>query len=277
MSFNSPLALNSWVDIYGPNSYGAAIDAVKEVFDPAKDAFLGDNPALTAFMTNALYDRIAQQSQENYGQYLRIEPRLTDDHTEFTQGNKSPAELTLFLFVTQNLQSIETARRTRRQWNVYDEVDHPVRSDLDANPLLYTKAIKSAPLYRIKNLNVADRADQYYVQIDRKRTIRQHFGGRVLTIARNSLVLHNTDKSLPRDIRILITDEREKARSGNYDYDEHSDVLHDHLEEHMLHHHDDVGPSWATPIQTSYYAAKRQYIKAEQLLKFDSVESQEIT
>lgn len=279
---NSPLALNSWADMTGPNSYGAALRAIYEVLDQNGDT-LREHPALADFIEKALYNRVTSQSQANYEQFSLVESNLTEGLKDYVQGKKSPAELVLFLHVTDKLQSIETARRTHLDWNVYPDVDRPVRSDLDDNPILYTQAIKSEPLYRIKNLNVVNRSDNYFVQIDRKRTIRQHFGGNVLTVVRNSLVLHNRDGSMPREIREYIRGERSDAMDrsnhrdlGDYDYDKHSEVLHAHLEEHILNRKTSEKPTWAMPILTTYYAARREAMKGR-LLEFDSVATQEIT
>lgn len=280
---NRPLALNSWADMCGPNSYIAALGAIEEVMGHDKDDLLKDHPVLAEFIKKALYHRIGKQSEQNYEQYERVKPWLTERHIDYIQGKKSPSELVLFLHATEPLQSIEVARRTHLAWNMYDEVDHPVRGDLDDNPILYTQAIKSEPLYRIKNLNVADHTDQYYVQIDRKRTIRQHFGGKVLTIVRNSLVLHDIDGSMPSEVRQHIREEREDARGRaeygdgrDYDYDKHSQVLLEHLEEHILNRRTDEPLSWATPILTTYYSARRNAVKGR-LLEFANVPSQEIT
>lgn len=270
---NRPLALNSWVDMSGPNSYTAAINAVKEELNPKKDAYLGSHLELLEFMRNAAYDRIASQSQANYNQYQLVAPKLNQLHTEYIQGDKTPSDLTLFLHATPNLQSIETARRTSRHWNMYHEVDRPVRDDLDAHPLLFTQSIKSEPLYRIKNLNIFDATDNYFVQIDRKRTVRQHFGGKVLTIARNSLVLHNLSGLMPPEIKQYVSDQRALAidqtrrqTNEDYNYDQHSELLRDYLEEYVLQRNSAKHPTWAIPIATGYYAAKRKYIKTKQLL-----------
>jgi hypothetical protein len=269
---NRPLALNPW-DSKGHNSYAAAINAVDEILDPEKDAGLHDNPQLLEFMKLALYERITSQSQANYVQYQLVKPILTDRHDPYIHGDKTPSELTLFLQVTDRLQSIEIARRTSRHWNMYREADRPVRSDLDEHPLLYTKSLKSEPLYRVKNLNINDPNDQHFVQIDRKRTVRQHFGGAVLTIVRNSLVLHDAGGTMPKEIRQFIDEQRELAldqsrreAGTDYDYDMHSDLLRDHLEDHVTHRSNNVQPSWAIPIATGYYAAKREFVKTKQLI-----------
>lgn len=280
---NRPLALNSWVDMSGPNSYSAAISAIDEVMDSVKDDYLNDHPFLADFMMKGLYHRIGKQSEQNYVQYERVKPWLTEAHTDYVQGNKTPSELVLFLYVTEPLQSIEIARRTHREWNMYEEVDYPVRSDLDDDPILYTQAIKSEPLYRIKNLNITDRTDQYYVQIDRKRTIRQHFGSKVLTIVRNSLVLHDLDGSMPNEVRRHIREEREDAlgrmrhdNDSDYDYDKHSQVLQEHLEEHILNRRSEEPLTWAMPILTTYYSARRNAVKGR-LLKFANAPTHEVT
>lgn len=269
---NRPLALNPW-DMKGLNSYVAALSAVDEILDPEVDVDLRDRPELLEFMKNSLYERIASQSQENHRQYQHVLPILTEAHDKYIQGAKSPSELTLFLYVTDRLESIETARRTSRHWNMYTEVDRPVRDDLDSHALLYTTSLKSEPLYRVKNLNINNVNDEHFVQIDRKRTVRQHFGGAVLTIVRNSLVLHDTHGSMPNEIRRFIDEQRETAldqsrreTGTDYDYDMHSDLLRDHLEEHVTHRSSNIQPSWATPISTGYYAAKREFVKTKQLI-----------
>lgn len=276
---NRPLALNSWVDATGENSYIAAINAVNDALDPEHSVFLQEHPELLNFMKNSLYDRIASQSQENYTQYGLVAPLLNEKHIDFIRGDKSPDELTLFLFVTSRLQSIETARRTSRKWNMYNEIDRPVRDSLDQNPFLHTENLKSAPLYRIKNLNIVDRTngndspDSFFVQVDRKRTVRQHFGGKVLTIVRNSYVLHDINKAMPEDVRQLIRDQREMALDPSlreieqdYDYDQHLELLKNYLEPAVTQRSTSEQPTWAAPIATGYYAARRKYVKTMQLL-----------
>lgn len=276
---NRPLALTSFIDMEGPNSNRAAFDAVDFVFDPEKDEFLKNNTSLTKFTKGALYARIIDQSQSNYSQYLRVQPHLTDAHSDYVQGNKEPDELTMFLYVTSALQSIETSRRTNREWDMYSAVDLPVRDSLDTNPLLYTQPIKSTPLYRIKNLNLTDKPDHDYVLIDRKRTVRQHFGGKVLTIVRNSFVLHNdANDRMPSDIRRYIHMQRENARRvENYNYDQHSDALREYMEDHVINRSKGQKPGWMLPVMTTYYAVRRNQMKAMQLLEFDEALTDEET
>lgn len=281
---NRPLALNPWV-ADGPNSYTAAIDAVNKAIDPERDSFLASNIELTQFMQHALYDRITSQSQANYEQFKRVEPHLSAAHEPYIQGDMMPSDLVLFLYATRGLESIEIARRTHHDWNVYTTVDEPIRKNLDQNPILYTNSIKSDPLYRIKNLNIINHVDDYYAQVDRKRTVRQHFGGKVLTIVRKSLVLHNHNGKMPREVRQHIREEREKVlndrrareKDSSYNYDKHSMILYDHLEDHILNTRVEKHMSWAVPILTNYYSVKRRYVKADQLLKFDTSSTQEVT
>ncbi len=269
---NRPLALNSWVDMSGSNSYLAAIEAVDAVFDKRHDPLFQQHPNLMHFIVSSLYERIASQSRENYDQYAVVEARLTGADIDYIQGNKQPAELVSFLDKVDDLPSIEIGRRTlhpgMRQIN--DLIDKPIRQNLDQANYLETTARKSAPLYRIKNLNVVDDSEQYYAQIDRKRVVRQHFGGQVLTVVRNSIVLHNDAKNLPAPIRDIIRTEREKARAvQKYDYDQHSEELLEHVDAHLPDRMDSGLPLWMVPILTTYYSVKSDFIVAENLKNFE--------
>jgi hypothetical protein len=273
-----PLALTSFIDVNGPNSNRAAFDAVDTVFDTKTNTILRNNHPLSRFAKGALYGRIVDQSESNYRQYLRVSERLTEAHTNYIQGNKSPDQLTLFLYVTDELQSIETGRRTDIHWGCFPIIDRLVRDGLDANPLLYTQSVKSRPVYRIKNLNLTENNDQYYVLVDRKRTVRQHFGGKVLTIVRKSFVLHNdADGSMPSDIQKYIRSQRDDARRvKDYDYDQHSELLWHYMEEHVTSGSSNEKPAWIMPVMTTYYAVRREFMKANQLTDFDDTPTEPI-
>ena len=267
---NNPLALNAW-DINGPNSQMAALDTVAAVVDPEKDEFYANNLALTKFIIDALCQRITDQSQANFAQYQNIAGYLTREHTPFVQGQKEPAELIQFMMGIHELKSIEIGRRTHaRTWNTQAYVDMPIREKLDYAGALATQVQKSKPLYRLKNLDARDVSDNYFVQIDRKRTVRTHFGGQVLTIVRNSLVLHNTGTvKMPPSLIDFIRDERYRSLTdAGYDYDEHAEQLRAELEEHVANRDNNNKPEWAIPIQTSYYSAMEDAVKAKNLKDF---------
>lgn len=275
---NRPLALTSFIDINGPNSNRAAFDAVDYVFDSENELILKNNPSLIRFAKSALYGRIIDQSESNYCQYLRVEPHLTEAHTDYIQGNKSPDELTMFLYATDALQSIETGRRTEIHWGCYPMIDRSVRHNLDSNPLLYTRSIKSKPVYRIKNLNLSENPDQYYVLVDRKRTVRQHFGGKVLTIVRNSFILHNdSDDGMPADVQRYISSQRDYARRvKDYDYNQHSELLQQSMEAHVIEKCSSAAPGWILPVMTTYYAVRRGQMKSSRLVQFDDANDKHI-
>ncbi len=268
---NRPLALNSWVDMSGPNSYLAAIEAVDAAFAAERDPDTGKHAPLTSFIISALCDRIASQSMENYEQYSTVRSHLTEQDKDYIQGNKRPSELVAFLESIPDLSSIEIARRTLHSSTdtAHNVIDTPVLADLDGAEELATTAHRSRPLYRIKNLNPADAVDQHYIQVDRKQVVRQHFGSHVLTIVRNSLVLHNDNHSLPHDIRKIIRDERERARTAKrYDYDRHFEDLSTHIEPVMDSASDKSMPSWLEHVLTTYYSVKSDYIVDENLKSF---------
>lgn len=265
---NSPLALNAW-DIHGPNSYMAALQVVDTVIDTEKNEFYRDNHQLANYIANALHARIVSQSDANNKQYQGIAHKVGEDDSEYIRGNKSPSELLGYLMWHDELESIEIGRRTMpRVWNTKPLVDGPIRSDLDEAKVLATKKRKSPALYRTKNLNLNDESGKYFVQIDRKRVVRQHFGGRILTVVRNSIVLHNGDKAdpLPRDVRLLIQGERQRAKNErDYDYDEHRNELGEYMEPYVLTRNDGEKPGWMIPILTTYYAVKEEALKADRL------------
>lgn len=269
---NHPLALNAWGA--NENSFSAAraaIDAAVDLDADEVDEFYVRYPYLTNFIVNALEQRITAQSNANSAQYHKIVEDVPSSETEFVEGDRSPSELVGYLLRHDALESIEIARRTHpRVWNTGSEVDSPVRGDLDGNAKIGTEKFKSPPIYRMKNLNIVDNSntDQYFVQIDRKRTIRHHFGGTVLTIVRNSLVIHNSDKDapLPQELRQHVSEERQRAISERkFDYDRHYDVLENYLEPHILARNEGDKPNWMVPILTTYYSVKIDAIKEERL------------
>jgi len=260
---NRPLALRSWTA--QRNSYTEAVQAVGDALHEQHSR----DPALDKFIDVTLHQRVFSQSGANWDQYRAIETTVTGDETDYVEGMRLPSELVGYLLWHENLQSIETGRRTHPyDWNVGETFDKPIRADLDSAPFLGTRRQKSPTLYRFKNLNLTDTSEQYTVQVDRKRTIRRHFGGRVLNIVRNSVVLHDTDPNdgLPEGIKALIQAERDRARSDKeYDYDDHSTELREYLEAHLSRRATAGKPSWVTPILTTYYAAKIDAVKAEEL------------
>ncbi len=247
----------------------AALQVVDAIVDPEKEDFYRDNPHLANYIINALHARIVSQSDANNIQYQGIYHKVDDDDFDYIRGNKPPSELVGYLMWHDELESIEIGRRTMpRVWNTKPFVDGPIRSDLDNAKVLATKKRKSPALYRTKNLNLNDESGKYFVQIDRKRVVRQHFGGRVLTVVRNSIVLHNsnTESPLPRDVRLLIQGERERAKNDrDYDYDEHRNELGEYLEPYVLTRNDGEKPAWMIPILTTYYAVKEEALKADRL------------
>lgn len=262
---NHPLALNAHVST-GPNSYTAAIMAVAQKVDPEKDSYYKDSPDNARFILGALSARLIAQSEANYTQYLRIAHKITDDEHDYIEGNRSPAELTGYLMWHSELESIEIARRTLpRVWNTKPFIDGPVRSDLDDAKGLGTKKRKSSALYRIKDLDLWGNPNNLFTQIDRKRVVRQHFGGNVLTIVRNSIILQNTEDLSP-EVYEIITKERRRAKEDkSYSYDEPQDALGELLEPYVRTRNDSEKPSWMVPILTTYYSVKKEAIKDERL------------
>ncbi len=273
---NSPLALNSLVDASGPNSYLGAIAAVDAIIHPEKHPLFAADPDLTRYVRDRLYGLITAQSQANWAQYDRIAPHLSPDHQEIVQGTRPPAELTAFLGEVEQADAIEIVRRTlANEWNAWAEVDQPALANLDQAEELDTQTVKSAPLYRIKNLDtVGNKPEALFAQIDRKQTVRQHFGGRVLTVVRDSIVLYNPrtqSAEMPRDLRNLIRDHRQLARKTDYNYDEHHDIFKEHLEPYLWDHESpEVPPLWAVRSLVTYYSVKRHAVKAEQLKELDT-------
>lgn len=240
--------------------------AVAATVDPEKDTYYKNNPDIARFILGALSARLVSQSDANYTQYRRIFHKVPADEADYIEGNKSPAELTGYLMWHDELESIEIARRTMpRVWNTKPFIDGPVRADLDDAKALGTKKRKSPALYRIKDLDLYGNPDNLFMQVDRKRVVRQHFGGRVLTIVRNSIILQNTEELAPEIYEIMTQERRRAKENPDYDYDEHQDELGALLEPFVLTRNDSEKPSWMMPILTTYYAAKEEAVKAERL------------
>lgn len=264
---NHPLSLNAW------HTFVDAIDAMRDAVRPEENPVFRGNSDLAQFTIYALRGALASQAEANHTQYLSIVDSLTDDEADYVQGSKSPSELVGYLMWHNELESIEISRRTIPGiWNTKQLVDGPVRADLDDARVLGTKKRKSQAAYRIKTFNFTDQLDRTFVMVDRKRVVRQHFGGQVLTIVRNSIIIHDAfedEKSkLPENIKNFLDQERSAAgdaKKGDYNYNKHHDELVGFLEPIISNTKESSKPAWAIPAQTTYYAAKKDVVTDERL------------
>jgi hypothetical protein len=266
---NSPLALDAWER--GTNSYYAAEAVVNHAMTREKDFPYSHDASLTNFIARALHGRLVAQAIANSEQYSSIAPTISKKQKAYVRATKEPDQLMRFLQDTKGLKSIETQRRTHLgNWDTRQAIDAPFRQHLDESPELDTEHRKSKILYRIKDLNMMDESEQHFVQVDRKRTVRQHFGGSILTVVRNSFVLHDVGDHMPEEIVSLIDKERDTAvESGsNYNYDDHTHGLVNALEPHITNHDLSEKPKWIVPLLTTYYAVKREAVKADELKDF---------
>lgn len=268
----SPIALDCWTP--GENSYIAAQQTVIAEVDSSN---LDEHLKLPA--EHALYARIADHADDNFQHFAKLTDQLqaqgmlgdfTAEHAELVAGHATPAEFVQFLHDYPILGSIEIARRTHPgRWDTRREIDNYVRGSLDDTVSgLDTAKRKNTAHYKIKGLGAGD---SEHPTIERKRVIRSHFGGQVLTLVRNSLLIDMQSRDVPGGVREYIAQERRKLRSRNvddseYNYDGHSSLLKKKLDDHMIHREMGEKPTWVIPLLSTYYAAFSSEISADNLV-----------
>lgn len=224
-----------------------------------------------------LYARIADHADDNYTHYTELLNHLSqkgheldDESKERVLGYGTPSDFVAFLRKYPVLGSIEIARRTHPgRWDTGLEVDAHVRADLDArSEELDTQRRKSVPHYKIKGLGYDKNS---HPMVERKRIVRTHFGGELVTVVRNSLLIDMLSQDIPADIKDFILYRRDMVKNAKqedgepaeYDYDEHSDFIKDALEPHMEHREIADKPRWAVPQLTTYYTPLICLVKPE--------------
>lgn len=250
----SPLALDAW-KAGAANSYASAIETVDD------EVSLIEDDLLRYFVRGALCARIAHDADIN-AEHLHDYRNETNnlltkyDH-KMLDGLGTPGQHALYLAQHPVLGSMEFARHTHvGQWNTPHLIDDTVRSSFNKTPGLVTERYKEEPYYKIRQFGVYDQHP--IVVVDRKRVVRRHMGRRVITIAKNSLLINTQDQAM-RDTEgefyEYLCEQYDVAMGGDqdYDYEQHSEPVKDIVEPHMLTRKLRNKPDWITPLVTTYY------------------------
>lgn len=252
-----PLAPDVWsvADGQASSSYQRAIETIQAETDILGDRLCRDLAA------RALFATVADQSGRNnrYMELSELAQSIPDSESEnvyyYMRGDKSPDEMVDFLYSHPNLRAAEIARLTHvNNWDVREVIDQPVRESLDRAPL-DTQRVATMPYYKIKMF------DPEGAIVERKRVVRKHFGGQVLTVIRNSLLIDYHDATLPDEVYGYVRSEHVKIndRDKDYDYSQESDFLKGALEDHMRDRQFEDKPTWAVPLLTTYYSTLSEH------------------
>lgn len=267
-----PLSLDVWSqDEHGLSSYNIAREfahaeskiAIREPLerDIAESALLATITDQAARNSSALY-RFTHTPGEN-GTFIH-DNKKASDNSYYLKGGATPDQYVAFLQRNPELEAIEIARRTHvGNWAVRKTIDAPVREYLDDNEDIDTMRTSDEPsIYKIKQFcRASDETETMRrARIERKRIVRQHFGGNVLTVVRNMLLVDYTHPDVPDEVRKTIEDSNPFTSEGgqNYDYDEVCDYLHDPLEPHITGRDSNSKPEWVKPLLTTYYTTLKE-------------------
>ena len=248
---HGPIAPDCWQP--GPHSYPHALEVIK---DRVKNI---EHKRKRHMAEIALFGRLAAHSARSHSGLAEVQQSLDEttlrQYQHVIDGDTKTPDYIRFLheFPTQN--SIEIARLIHPgDWDVREAIDIPVRTALvDPENDLKTQFVASRPHYKIVQFG----GTFNMATVDRKRVAMSHFGETILTVIRNSILIDTNHA--PDELREYIFKERVAAAKG-YDYDQHSEVVHDALEDHMRVREMENKPRWAIPLMTTYYSALKKEI-----------------
>lgn len=250
---HGPIAPDCWQP--GPHSFHNASKVIGERVRAIK------NERKREMADLALLGRLATHSSRNHGGFTQVQHMLGDTdrqrYQDVVSGDADAPEYIRFLRAYPAQKSIEVARLIHPgDWEVRGAIDTPVRTSLvDPQHGLDTQFLPRESHYKIVQFgDVFDMAT-----VERKRVSMSHFGGDILTVVRNS-VLIDTNHA-PDDLKDHILQEKEKASKENYNYDQHSSEIQLALEDHMRIRDADNKPRWAIPLMTTYYAALQEEVE----------------
>lgn len=208
---------------------------------------------------------IADQAARNnrYGELTSLSVEDRNFYQKAMYGEAEPATMTSLLHSFPVLESVEIARLTHvDDWNVWKKIDDPVRRSLIESKDTDSEYLPDSPYYKIKMFH------EDGLMVERKRPIIQSFGGSVITVIRNNLLVDYHDPTIPAPVLEYGQSEYEKLqdrKSPEYDFKNESKFLHDSLEAHVQNRAAHEKPSWVTPLLTTYYSvlAEKRIAKNE--------------
>lgn len=237
-----PLGLDSW--------HHAGFMAAMQEIDKQADRFdMIGKPLCKEMGMLALYANLTYQAYRNgrKDQTAPIsDPILREDAL---RGDIMPCDMVNLLHDYPMIESAELARLTHvGNWDTNSLIDDPVREDL-----LQTSSEPSEQ-DSYYTINILSSKHPHEVGIGRKRVLFRHFGGEVLTIITNNLLVDLRDKSLPRDFRISLRDYVKDRKE--FRYADHHKFLRTSLEDQLTNPNCDQKESGLIPLSTVYYATQ---------------------
>lgn len=261
----APLALLSWSS--ESNNYMDLLSTIESECSSIDDL------ALREFSISCLRGKLAHDADSNNKHLANYLPKIgtsaeqdvfINNHTRDLGGVNTPYKQVAFLHDHLGIESTEIARRTHvGSWDTYENIDREVRSSLDENGL-DTAADKDADArYKIRqfseelDMNRLRDASSLIVGVERKRKVRSHFGGRIVTVAKNFLVLDTHPVyGMPEELsaHLYNLDHIRRKTPKQFSYTASNRTVKLHLEPHIESFSSTDKPEWATPLVTTYYS-----------------------
>lgn len=237
-----PLGLDAWRRDGG---YMASLEEIESQLDRFDEIGKSHCKNMGAV---ALRANLAHQAERN-GRKPTLIPEDSPSYEGALTGQIMPSDMVRLLNEYPDLQSAELARLTHvGTWDTNDSIDDPVRTAL-LNEDLETEPTGDSSYYTI---NMLSRENPNEVGIARKRVVYQHFGGRVLTVITNNLLIDLSDRgSLDRQFRL---DLRAYVKDPNeFKYSDHHGFLRDNLETKLRNPDVSTKSNGLIPLSTIYY------------------------
>ena len=262
---HGPIALDSLRP--GDHSYTNALDVIDERVEVIQDLYQRQ------LAHGALMSLVLRQAARNQGRFSATRLGLSDEeisqHDEVIGGHADAPDYIRFLNRYPQQLAVEDARLIHpNDWDVRDFIDTPVRDSLiDASAELDTELSTEKSHYKIAQFSDSLSEDiPLSIVVDRKRIVMSHFGGSILTVVRNSLLVDT--RLAPESLREHIFDEqaaraRLEEERGTYDYDQHSTVIEGELEDYLRARNLADKPEGVIPLMTTYYSALKSEIQKD--------------
>lgn len=246
------------------NSYGLAFRTAERATQNMRsnESFMADDELRdVAFL--GLLSIIADQANRN-DRYnctetrSRLAEQYPESHEQIIYGTASHSQLAQTVLDNDSrITSLEVARHTHAaEWEYGHNVNEDVRTELLGNPDLQAVPLDSEPRFKIKGFY--DRA----ILGERKRSIMEFMGGKVLLVMRLNFLLDTKATDMPSTIKRHIRQERQKQESrehGNYDFTAENELLLDVLDDDYIRRplgHEK--PNFIVPLQTGYYVYSQE-------------------
>lgn len=238
-----PLGLDSWRRNGGYPESLEQIDTQLDVFNSIGKKHCREMGAI------ALRSNLAHQTDRNGYKHTLI-PEDDVRYDDAREGSIMPSDMIRLLHEYPDLKSAELARLTHvGVWDTNNMIDTPVRENLLEASDIDTQPESDESYYTFNSVYINHPNE---VGIGRKRVVYSHFGGQVLTVITNNLLVDLSDKtSLDRTFRKKLHDyvrDRE-----NFSFSDHHDFLRENLESQLRNPDCTTKSSGLIPLSTIYY------------------------